>query len=107
MPRSRSTHSSSAPRRATPVTPARSTAALPLGALLLASGLQAAAQTATPAADAVAGSLDTVTVRDAVDPTEIRAKSTLRATDTRLGKGQQALRDIPQHVTVMTEQLLD
>ena len=110
MPRSRPTyptHPSLAPRRATPPTPARSTAALPLGALLLASGLQAAAETAMPASEGVAGSLDTVTVRDAGDPAEIRAKSTLRATDTRLGKGQQALRDIPQHVTVMTEQLLD
>lgn len=89
------------------VASARAAAALPLGALLLASGLQAAAQTVTPPADPVAGTLGTVTVHDQGEPAEIRAKRTLRATDTRMGKGQQALRDIPQNVTVMTEQLLD
>ena len=35
------------------------------------------------------------------------AKDTVRATTTRIGKGQQALRDIPQSVTVVTERLID
>ena len=78
--------------------------ALPMGALLLAGPMSALAQTpATPSS----GTLDTVTVTEQADPAEIQSKSTLRATDTRLGKGQQALRDMPQNVTVMTEQLLD
>jgi catecholate siderophore receptor len=34
-------------------------------------------------------------------------KDTLRATTTRIGKGQQELRDIPQSVTVVTERLID
>lgn len=34
-------------------------------------------------------------------------KYSLRATDTQLGKGRQALRDIPQTLTVMTERLMD
>ncbi len=76
---------------------------LPLGAMLLASSLSAVAQTA-PSAEAT---LSTVTVTEQADPAEIKAKSTLRATDTRIGKGQQQLRDIPQNVTVMTERLLD
>ncbi|MEW6695567.1 putative TonB-dependent receptor BfrD [Tepidimonas thermarum] len=81
--------------------------AWPLGALLLATSLHAAAQAVGADAQAAAGTLDTVTVRGAGDPPEIRSKQTLRATDTRLGKGQQALRDIPQSLTVMTERLLD
>jgi catecholate siderophore receptor len=93
----------------TATTPARH-AALPLGALLLASSLQAVAQTGpeTPVAQGgTAGTLETVTVRDQAAPEEIRSKESLRATDTRLGKGKQALRDIPQNLTVMTERLLD
>lgn len=79
-------------------------AVLPLGALLLAGSMSAMAQTPhTP----VGGTLDTVTVTEQAEPGEIKAKTTLQATDTRIGKGTQALRDIPQTVTVMTEMLLD
>ncbi len=78
-------------------------ALLPLGAMLLASSLSAIAQTAPT----VEATLSTVTVTEQAEPAEIKAKSTLRATDTRIGKGQQQLRDIPQNVTVMTERLLD
>ena len=31
----------------------------------------------------------------------------MRATETRIGKGQQELRDIPQSITVVTERLID
>ncbi len=34
-------------------------------------------------------------------------KDTLRATETGIGKGKQALRDIPQSITVVTEKLID
>ncbi len=76
---------------------------LPLGAMLLAGSMGALAQTPAPAET----TLKTVTVKGQAEPDEIKAKSTLRATQTTIGKGQQALRDIPQSVTVMTEMLLD
>ncbi|MDO6386173.1 MULTISPECIES: TonB-dependent siderophore receptor [unclassified Uliginosibacterium] len=48
------------------------------------------------------------TVRVTADkPVEIEAKSTYQATTTTIGKGKQALRDIPQSVTVVTEKLID
>jgi len=78
--------------------------ALPLGALLLASSLTAMAQTAPLPS---AATLSTVTVKEQAEPEEIKAKNTFQATETRIGKGTQALRDIPQTVTVMTEMLLD
>lgn len=49
-------------------------------------------------------SLAPVVVRETAETPQ--AKNTLRAKDTAIGKGQQALRDIPQSVTVMTEMLL-
>jgi catecholate siderophore receptor len=78
---------------------------LPLGAVLLAASLQAFAQPA--AGTDTAGTLSPVTVTGQQEPTEIRSKSTLKPETTRLGKGEQSLRDIPQNVTVMTERLLD
>ncbi len=91
-----------------PAFEAESTALLPLGAMLLAGSLSTAtlAQTAPASAD-VAGTLGTVTVRDAAatdGPTTSKAQ--LRATRTEIGKGNQQLRDIPQSVTVMTEKLI-
>jgi catecholate siderophore receptor len=76
--------------------------ALPLGALLLASSLGALAQ--TPSVEAT---LSTVTVRAQAEPAEVQGKNTLRATESDIGKGRQALRDIPQSVTVMTEMLIN
>ncbi|MEZ5637342.1 MAG: TonB-dependent siderophore receptor [Burkholderiaceae bacterium] len=78
----------------------RHAALLPIGAMLLAGSMQAAAQQA-----AGAKVLPTVTVLEkAVEP---EGKDTIQATTTRIGKGQQALRDIPQSVTVVTEKLID
>jgi len=73
---------------------------LPLGAMLLLGSLNAVAQTAPATA-----TLPTVEVRE--DALGSDAKTTLRAKETSIGKGRQALRDIPQSVTVMTERLLD
>ncbi|GAB3189198.1 TonB-dependent receptor [Hydrogenophaga aquatica] len=104
MSRSSRRKASSRPSQHPTATPSAAKAALlPLGAMLLAGSVSALAQNA-PAAEAT---LSTVTVKEQAEPEEIKAKSTLRATDTRIGKGQQQLRDIPQNVTVMTEQLLD
>lgn len=76
---------------------------LPLGAMLMATSMVAWAQ--TPAG--TEATLSTVTVTEQSEPAEIQSKSTFRATESRIGKGQQALRDMPQNVTVMTERLLD
>ena len=75
---------------------------LPLGALLLAGSMSAMAQTAP---DSPEKSLSTVVVREQADSPQ--TKNTLRTKETNIGKGQQALRDIPQTVTVMTEMLLN
>jgi len=64
----------------------------------------ALAQTApAPSAAASAPTLAPVPVRARAET----GKDTVRATTTRIGKGQQALRDIPQSVTVVTERLID
>ena len=84
---------------ATPKTPC----VLPLGALLLAGSMGALAQ-----APADSGkSLPPVTVKEQPGPEETKAKSTLRAKETTTAKGRQALRDVPQSVTVLTEMLID
>ena len=102
---------------------ANNSALLPLGAMLLAGSLGTAAYAqnttpaapapataasgAAPASGAAAGTLPTVTVRDTAEQDgSTNSKTTLRATKTEIGKGQQALRDIPQSVTVMTEKLM-
>ena len=78
---------------------------MPLGAMLLASSMGSMAQEASTTPSEI--TLKPVVVKAQAEPEEIKSKATLRATETRIGKGQQALRDIPQNVTVMTEQLLD
>ena len=75
---------------------------LPLGALLLMGSLGAMAQTSAPAETKT---LKPVVIKEtAVAP---EGKDGVRATTTGLGKGNQALRDIPQSVTVVTERLVD
>ena len=79
---------------------------LPLGAMLLAGSIGTSALAQTADADAV-GTLPAVTVRDAAaSDGSTHSKTQLRATRTDIGKGNQALRDIPQSVTVMTEKLM-
>ena len=81
---------------------------LPLGALAAGFGLlgpAALAQTA-PAAPAAAASAPTLA------PVPVRARAetdqdSVRAATSRVGKGQQDLRDMPQSVTVVTERLID
>ncbi|MBT9488289.1 MAG: TonB-dependent receptor [Rubrivivax sp.] len=85
---------------------------LPLGALAAGFGLlsgAALAQTAPASATAPAAAASAPTT---LAPIPVRAKAetdkdTVRATTTRIGKGQQELRDIPQSVTVVTERLID
>ncbi len=90
-------------------TPASASAtALPLGALMLAASMGSWAQSAAPApaTPATEGrSLAPVTVRERAEAPE--GKDSVRATNTTIGKGNQALRDIPQSITVVTEKLID
>ena len=75
-------------------------ALLPLGALMLAASVGSWAQTS----DAPSATLSTVTVREKA---QIQSKDTLQVQQTTIGKGNQALRDIPQSVTVFTERLMN
>jgi catecholate siderophore receptor len=85
---------------------------LPLGALAAGFGLASAAMAQTaPAAPAAAASapndelaLPTVRVKARV---EQQGKDAYQATETRIGKGKQDIRDIPQSLTVVTEKLMD
>lgn len=93
---------------------------LPLGALAAGFGLAMSpvmAQTTAPAAQAAASApasaasdapgvttLPQIKVKAAAEPT---AKESYQATTTRIGKGKQELRDVPQSVTVVTERLID
>ncbi len=96
---------------------------LPLGALAAGFGLlmtaptTALAQASPPPAPAPASAsvdakadtkadatLPAIRVKATAEPT---GKETLRATTTTIGKGKQALRDVPQSITVVTEKLID
>ncbi len=76
---------------------------LPLAAMLLASAMQTPG--AACAQDASDPTLKTVTVKDTAWP-ETTAKDNLLVKTSSIAKGQQALKDIPQTVTVMTEKLI-
>jgi catecholate siderophore receptor len=96
----RNSHPRPAPLHSSTSSPSVSSAALlPLGAMLLAGSLSAMAQTAP------SDTLPTVTVREQADVPQ--TKNSFRTTESGIGKGNQALRDIPQSVTVMTERLID
>jgi catecholate siderophore receptor len=77
-------------------------ALIPIGAMLLAGSLSAAAQ--EPPAD-THKTLSTVVITEKAEAPQ--GKDAYRATGTSIGKGKQQLRDIPQSVTVVTEKLVD
>jgi catecholate siderophore receptor len=115
--------------------PTPSVALLPLGALAAGFGLMlspALAQTTAPEAPASAASAAAPAASAAAAPAaapaaatptpageaalpqikvkaqaEAAGKDAYRATETRIGKGVQDLRDVPQSVTVVTEKLMD
>jgi catecholate siderophore receptor len=83
--------------------PAPSSATLlPLGAMLLAGSFSAVAQEANTQP---VKSLKEVVITGQVE--DEQGKDSVRATTTRIGKGKQELRDIPQSITVVTEKLMD
>jgi len=80
---------------------------LPLGALAAGFGLATAsfAQTAAPAAETkTESSLPVVRTKASA---ERSGKDDYQATDTRIGKGKQDIRDIPQSITIVTEKVMD
>lgn len=68
------------------------------------SGTVVAQMTLTPVSPAEGQTLKQVTVTDKRE--EAQGKDSVRATSTNIGKGKQALRDIPQSITVVTEKLI-
>lgn len=84
-----------------PQRPSSDAALLPLGAFLLAASAAAWPQNAPQPAR----SLSTVTVHDEAEAP--KSKNELKTDRTQIGKGNQALRDIPQSVTVQTEKLME
>lgn len=82
-------------------------ALLPLGALAAGFGLASAALAQTAPAAEPAKTENALPVVRAKASTERAGKEDYQATETRIGKGKQELRDIPQSVTVVTERLID
>ncbi len=82
-------------------------ALLPLGALAAGFGLASAALAQTAPAAEPAKTENALPVVRAKASTERAGKDDYQATETRIGKGKQELRDIPQSVTVVTEKLMD
>jgi catecholate siderophore receptor len=86
---------------------------MPLGALAAGFGLALAAlpaqaqQGAAPPAAAASASEATLPVIRVKASAESQGKESYQSTTTGIGKGNQALRDVPQSVTVVTERLLD
>ncbi|SFN88852.1 catecholate siderophore receptor [Formivibrio citricus] len=89
-------------RSSAPPTRLTTLALLLIGLGCSGNALSAPESTATPASDTV---LPATVVEASTEPPP--GKETLRATTTSIGKGKQALRDIPQSVTVVTEKLID
>ncbi len=83
----------------------QSIALLPLGAMLLAGSLSAMAQTTPAVTTEPDKTLKPVIVKEKAEVPE--GKDSVRATGTSIGKGNQALRNIPQSITVVTEKLID
>ena len=80
---------------------------LPLAAVMLAGSLSATPYAMAQDNKPEEKTLKAVTVKDKAEVDIAEGKNSVRTTETRIGKGQQALRDIPQSVTVVTEKLMD
>lgn len=101
-------HAAAAPPRTAPSSP------LPLGAMAAGFGLMLGQSLTAPAwaqaaSTAPEGAAPETTLRKVIVTGTVArtSKDALRTTTTTLGKGQQAIRDIPQSLTVVTEKLLD
>jgi catecholate siderophore receptor len=77
---------------------------LPVAAVVLSASASVSAQTSTTSITAEKTLAPVLVIEKAIAP---EGKDAVRATETSIGKGKQALRDIPQSVTVVTEKLID
>lgn len=77
---------------------------LPISALAAGFSLAAGGAYAQAAPDSANTTLPTVRAKVAAEP---QGKDGVQAVSTRIGKGNQELRDVPQSVTVVTEKLID
>ena len=77
---------------------------LPVAAVVLSVSTSVWAQTAATTATTEKTLAPVLVIEKAIAP---EGKDALRATETGIGKGKQALRDIPQSITVVTEKLID
>ncbi|MDP5238351.1 TonB-dependent siderophore receptor [Uliginosibacterium sp. 31-16] len=103
-------HAAVAPGAVPPPNPVlRLTQAVRLALLSLALAHPLGAMAQTPAKTTASKDEKTLpTVKVTADkPVETEAKETYQAVTSTIGKGKQALRDIPQSVTVVTEKLID
>ncbi len=92
-------------KMSSPAQAPKARAVLPLGALAAGFGLASAALAQTAPAPAKDDNvLPTVRVRASAEP---QGKDSVQATETRIGKGKQDIRDIPQSLTVITEKVMD
>ena len=88
----------------------KSFALLPLGALAAGFGFASASlgQTApAPSAPAAKEAENALPVMRVKASAERQGKDDYQATETRIGKGKQDLRDIPQSITIVTEKVMD
>jgi catecholate siderophore receptor len=77
---------------------------LPIAAVLFSTSASLWAQTTTTNVNVEKTLAPVVVIEKAVAP---EGKDAVRTTETSIGKGKQALRDIPQSITVVTEKLID
>jgi len=93
----------------TPIEAATAAGAAPAASTRTAAAADAAAAAADGNTDtgAGAGATATLPVVRARASAERPGKDSVQATTTRIGKGTQALRDVPQSITVVTERLID
>jgi catecholate siderophore receptor len=85
----------------------KSFALLPLGALAAGFGFASAAIAQTAPAPAAAEAENALPVMRVKASAEKQGKDDYQATETRIGKGKQDIRDIPQSLTVVTEKVMD
>ncbi len=85
----------------------KTTILLPLGALAAGFGIASAAMAQTEPAPSKFDAEPALPVMRAKANAERQGKDDYQATETRIGKGKQDIRDIPQSLTVITEKLID
>ena len=82
-------------------------ALLPLGAMMLVGSFGMTPYVFAQGASESEKTLRPVIVKDKTEVDIAEGRNSVRATQTRIGKSKQELRDIPQSITVVTEKLMD